>query len=276
MKGSEAMPVAAVNGIQLSYDDFGTGEPVVMIQGTGGGRTVWEMHQVPALTDVGFRVITIDNRGIPPTSECAEGFTLDDMVRDVAALITHLDLAPCRVVGTSLGAFVAQELALSRPELVRQAVLMATRARSDALRAAITEAEIDLYDAGGQLPPRYAAVVRALKSLSPRTLADDGAMADWLDLFELSAPAGPGQRVQMEVSKLGNRLAAYREVRVPCQVIAFADDLITPPHLCREVADAIPNAAFELIEGCGHYGYLEDPTTVNKAIVEFLTQPVPD
>nr|WP_329618492.1 alpha/beta hydrolase [Streptomyces sp. S465] len=139
-------------------------------------------------------VITFDNRGIPPTSECPGGFALQDMVDDAAGLIEHLGVGPCRIVGTSLGAFVAQELALSRPDLVRQAVLMATRGRTDALRAAITRAEIDLYDAGVGLPVRYAAVMRALKSLSPRTLDDDAAMADWLDQFELSAGPGPGQR----------------------------------------------------------------------------------
>ncbi|MET7938113.1 alpha/beta fold hydrolase [Streptomyces sp. NPDC005322] len=266
------MPFVHVNGIQLHYEDAGagTGEPVVMIQGTGGGRTVWQLHQVPALTAAGFRVITFDNRGIPPTSAWTEGFTLQDMVGDVAGLIEHLGIGPCRIVGTSLGAFIAQELALSRPELVRKAVLMATRGRTDALRAAITRAEIDLYDAGVELPVRYAAVTRALKSLSPRTLDDSEAMADWLDLFEMSPAAGPGQRAQMEVSKLDHRLAAYRGIRVPCQVIAFADDLVTPPHLAREVADAIPGAEYELIEGCGHYGYLEDPATVNKTMVGFL------
>lgn len=124
-----------------------------------------------------------------------------------------------------------------------------------------------------RLPDRYAAVLRALKSLSPRTLDDDTAMADWLDLFELTSAPGPGQRAQMEVSRLENRLAAYRGIRVPCQVIAFADDLVTPPRLGREVADAVPGARFDLVEGCGHYGYLEDPDTVNKLLVDFLTGP---
>ncbi|PNG90652.1 alpha/beta fold hydrolase [Streptomyces malaysiensis] len=265
------MPVIDVNGIQLHYEEAGEGEPVVMIQGTGAGRTVWQLHQVPALTAVGFRVITLDNRGIPPTSGWTEGFTLQDMVGDVAGLIEHLGIGPCRVVGTSLGAFITQELALCRPDLVRQAVLVATRGRTDVLRAAITRAEIELYDAEVELPVRYAAVVRALKSLSPRTLDNGAAMADWLDLFELSPAGGPGHRSQMELSTLDHRLEAYRGIRVPCQVIAFADDLITPPHLAREVADAIPGAAYELIEGCGHYGYLEDPAAVNKAMVEFLT-----
>ncbi|WP_323187074.1 alpha/beta fold hydrolase [Streptomyces sp. NBC_00365] len=189
----------------------------------------------------------------------------------MAGLIERLNLAPCRLVGTSLGAFVAQELALARPELVSQAVLMATRGRTDTLRAALARAEIDLLDVGIRLPDRYATVLRALISLSPRTLNDDAAMADWIDVFELTNAAGPGRRAQMEVSTLDDRLGAYRDIRVRCQVIAFADDLVTPPHLGREVADAIPGAGYELIAGCGHYGYLEDPAMVNKAIVEFLT-----
>ncbi|MFD9051147.1 alpha/beta fold hydrolase [Streptomyces zaomyceticus] len=267
------MPVVPVNGIRLNYEDTGEGEPVVMIQGTGGGRTAWQLHQVPALTAAGFRVITFDNRGIPPTSECPEGFTLQDMVGDVAGLVERLGIGPVRVVGTSMGAFVAQELSLARPDLVRQTVLMATRGRTDALRAALTRAETELHDSGVTLPARYSAVLRALKFLSPRTLDDERELADWLDLFELAPPAGPGLRAQMEVSRLENRLAAYRGIRVPCQVIAFADDLVTPPHLGREVAAAIPGAVFEVIEGCGHYGYLEDPAAVNKAMVQFFTGP---
>ncbi|AGZ41990.1 alpha/beta fold hydrolase [Actinoplanes friuliensis] len=264
------MPLAAVNGIQLHYKEFGSGDPVVLIQGTGGGHSVWLLHQVPDLTAAGYRVIVFDNRGIPPTSVCAEGFTIDDLAGDVAGLIEHLRLGPSHVVGTSMGSFVAQELALSRPDLVRSAVLMATRGRSDRLRAELTRAEIELHDAGITLPPRYAAVVRALKSLSPRTLDDERKVADWLELFEFSPGAGAGQRAQMEISKLRNRLPAYAGITVPCQVIAFADDLITPPHLGREVADAITGARYELIADCGHYGYLEDPESVGKCIVDFL------
>ncbi|NEB67029.1 alpha/beta hydrolase, partial [Streptomyces fulvissimus] len=83
------------------------------------------LHQVPALRAAGYRVVTFDNRGIPPTDVCADGFTVDDMVADTAGLIEHLGLGPCRVVGTSLGAHVAQELCLARPELVSQVVLLA-------------------------------------------------------------------------------------------------------------------------------------------------------
>ncbi|MEV6814108.1 alpha/beta fold hydrolase, partial [Micromonospora sp. NPDC051296] len=257
------MPLAAINGIRLNYEVSGSGEPVVMVMGTGSGRRVWQLHQVPALTAAGYQVITFDNRGIPPSDECADGFAVADLVGDLAGLIEHLGLGACRVVGTSLGAQVAQELALARPGLVTQAVLIATRGRTDAIRAALARAENALNDAGVTLPAEYRAVVQTLQMLSPATLRDDRKMADWLDLLELSPPPGPGVRAQYRLDPMSNRLPAYQDIRVPCHVIAFADDLVTPPEHGREVADAIPHATFDLIPGCGHYGYLEDPATVN-------------
>jgi pimeloyl-ACP methyl ester carboxylesterase len=264
------MPVVTVNGIRLNYEDAGSGEPVILIMGTGGRGSAWHMHQAPALTDAGYRVITFDNRGTPLSDECAEGFTVQDMADDVAALIEVLRLPRVRLVGTSLGAYVAQELALLRPELIHQMVLMATRGRSDTMRSAMARAELELYDSGLELPPGFHAVVKAMQFLSPRTLDDDAAMADWLDLFEMTMQQGPGLRAQLALEPMPDRLEAYREIAVPCHVIAFADDVVTPPSAGRELAEAIPAASFELVEGAGHYGYLERPETVNDSVLKFF------
>jgi pimeloyl-ACP methyl ester carboxylesterase len=257
-----------INGIDLRYDDSGTGEPVVLVMGTGSGGRAWHLHQVPALTAASYRVVTFDNRGTAPWSGTA--FTLDDLVADVAALVGHLGLGPCRFVGTSLGSYVVQELALARPELVRQAVLLATKGRSDLMRTRQTVAEKELYDAGIVLPPRYEALVQATQSLSPRTLNSEQAAADWLDIIELTTGRSEGARAQLDLEPMPDRLAAYRAIEVPCHVIAFEDDLITPAFLGREVADAIPGASYEVVPDCGHFGYLEDPVSVNKSIVEFF------
>ncbi|GAA3086336.1 alpha/beta fold hydrolase [Streptosporangium carneum] len=269
------MPVISVNGIRLNYKDTGSGEPVLMVMGTGAGHRVWELHQVPALVEAGYRVITFDNRGIPPSDECAEGFTVHDMVGDVAGLIERLGIGPCRVVGTSMGAYVAQELALARPELVRQAVLMATRGRSDTVRSALAVGEIELGDSGVEPPARYRAAVQALQVLSPSTLNDDLQAKDWLDLFELTLSRGPGVQAQLRLDPMPDRLDAYRRIGVPCLVISFADDLITPPHHGRAVAEAIPGAIHEELAACGHYGYLEDPAGVNKRILAFFERDAP-
>ncbi|MGW0538455.1 alpha/beta fold hydrolase [Streptomyces sp. NPDC003032] len=267
------MPKAAVNGIRLNYEDVGSGEPVVMVMGTAGSGRIWHTHQVPALKAAGYRVITFDNRGIPPTDECPEGFSVGDLVADTTGLIEHLGLGPVRLVGTSMGAYVVQELALVRPELVRQAVLMASRGRSDALRTALARAETELYDSGAALPPRYRAAIQALQSLSPHTLGDEQVAVDWLDLFELAhQDHAPGIRAQMSLEPMPNRLAAYSGIGVPCHVISFADDLLTPPEHGRELAKAIPGATLDVIERAGHYGYLECPEAVNESLLGFFAR----
>lgn len=265
------MPVVELNGIRLSYQVTGSGELVVLVMGTGSPGRVWQLHQVPALVAAGYRVATVDNRGIPPSDECASGMTIDDLVGDTAALIEHLGDGPARVVGTSLGSRIVQELALARPDLVSQAVMMAAHGRPDPVQSLLSAGERALCDAGIELPSMYHAAITALLNLSPRTLNDRPAVQEWLDLFEFSGSGiSAGVRAQLEVEDFPDRLAAYGRIRVPSLVIGFADDLMIPSYLAREVAEAIPGARYEEIEGCGHFGYLERPTEVNKLLVKFF------
>lgn len=264
------MPAITVNGVRLNYDESGSGPPVLLVMGTGGSGRAWHLYQVPALVEAGYRVITFDNRGIGPAGAGHTAFTIDHLVADTAAIIERLGGGACQVVGISLGARVAQELMVARPGLVSRAVLMATRGQTDALRTALGRAEIELYDSGNQLPASYEAVIQAMQNLSPRTLNDSHRIRDWLDIFEMTRPSGPGHRAQLGLHFESDRLDAYRAITVPCHVVAFQDDLIAPPELGREVAAAIPNATYDVIPDCGHYGYLERPDEVNKQILGFL------
>src|SRR5690606_28279810 len=84
------MPIASLNGIQLNYDVTGSGPLVLLVMGSGSPGRVWRSYQVPALVAAGFRVATMDNRGIAPSTESASGITMADLVGDTAALIEHL------------------------------------------------------------------------------------------------------------------------------------------------------------------------------------------
>jgi len=265
------MPVVVLNGIRLSYQVEGSGELVVLVMGTGSPGRVWQLHQVPALVEAGYRVATVDNRGVPPSDECAAGITIDDLVGDTAALIEHLGDVPARVVGTSLGSRIVQELALARPDLVSHTVLLAAHGRPHPVQSMLSAGERALYDAGIGLPPQYHAAVTALQNLSPRTLNNTAVVRDWLALLEFTGfHIGAGQRAQLRLADFPDRLADYRRITVPSLVVGFADDLILPACLAREVAEAIPGARYEEIEGCGHYGYLERPAEVNELILKFF------
>ncbi|MDQ4118898.1 MAG: alpha/beta hydrolase [Actinomycetota bacterium] len=267
------MPLAELNGVRIGFDVRGTGELVLLVMGTGSPGRVWNLYQVPALVDAGYRVATIDNRGIPPSEPGPGPLTIEDMVADTAALLEHLGGGPARVVGTSLGARVVSELLLARPDLVSQAVLMAAHARLDPVQQALSAGERALHDLDVELPGRYRAAVTALHNLSPRTRSDEKTVRDWLEVFEFSGAArSTGARAQLDLAEFPDRSEAYRAIDVPTLVIGFADDQMIPPRLAREVADVLGRGRYVEVADCGHYGYLERPERVNELLLEFFAE----
>jgi len=279
------VPLVPLNGIRIEVDvaeppGGGADAPLaVLVMGTGSRGRVWRLHQVPALLAAGYRVATFDNRGIAPSDECVDGFTMDDLVADTAALVEHLGGGPAAVVGTSLGARITQELALARPDLVACAVALAGHARFDPAGRAFSAGERALYDTGTVLPPVYRAAVAAHLNLSPATLRDELAVRDWLDLFEMSGSAiTAGVRAQLALSEKGvDRREAYAAITVPLLVVGFADDRLIAPQLAAELARIVPGARHVELADCGHLGYLERPDAVNAVILDFLAanRPVP-
>ncbi|GIM89172.1 alpha/beta fold hydrolase [Paractinoplanes toevensis] len=266
------MPMIDVGGVRLNYEERGAGPAVLFLSGTGARGRTWHLHQVPALVRSGFRVVTFDTRGIPP-SDTPPVVTMPDLVADAAGLIEQLGLGPCRIAGSSMGARVAAELCLRRPELVDRAVLMATFGRPSVFLEAVTRGERALQEAGTKLPEEYRAAVRAMLNLSPRTLADDRSAQDWLDIFQIPLPGeSDGKQSRLEADENRDRFTAYAEIGVPCLVVGFADDLIASAKGCRDVAAAIPGARYAEIPDAGHYGYLEQPDLVNAELIRFLTE----
>ena len=266
------MPEIKSNGITLAYNSYGEGEPVLLVAGTGQAANTWDLFQVPALVAVGYRVVTFDNRGMPP-SECPpEPYTVGEMAADAAGLIEALDLAPCRVVGLSLGAFITQELALARPDLVRGAVMMGTIGRQGASGRALTESWVEFDRSGIELPRAYDALSQLSSLFSPYTLADEQFVKNYLD-FALAGPAwgDPGRIGQhLADQAYDERLEDLAGISVPTMVIVFELDALTLAPLGREVAAAIPGCRLVEIPRTGHAGPLESPEQVNNALIEFF------
>src|SRR5262245_57503627 len=88
--------------IELYYEDFGQGKPVVLIHGFPFSGTAWE-KQVPALLKAGYRTITYDRRGFGKSSQAATGYDYDTFAADLNTLLTQLDLRDVTLVGHSMG-----------------------------------------------------------------------------------------------------------------------------------------------------------------------------
>ena len=114
--------VKAENGIEYAYRDVGEGEvPLVLLQHFRGNLDNWD----PALIDVlstGGRAVTFDNVGVGATTGQTPN-TVAQMAHDAIAFIEALDFQRVDLLGFSIGSFVAQEIALIRPDLLRRVVL---------------------------------------------------------------------------------------------------------------------------------------------------------
>jgi pimeloyl-ACP methyl ester carboxylesterase len=117
------MPEIDVNGVRLSYEEHGSGEPILCIHGTGSSSALWRA----AATELGRRgrAIVYDRRGFG-RSERPDPFVTDvhEHADDAAALLDSLGAAPAVVIGRSHGGEVAVDLALRYPDRVRALALL--------------------------------------------------------------------------------------------------------------------------------------------------------
>lgn len=88
--------------IDLSYEDHGSGPPVVLIHGYPLSGRAWD-KQLPALLDAGRRVITYDRRGFGKSSQPTSGYDYDTFAADLHKLLEDLDLRGVTLVGHSMG-----------------------------------------------------------------------------------------------------------------------------------------------------------------------------
>jgi pimeloyl-ACP methyl ester carboxylesterase len=272
------MPDVVCNGVRLDYESIGTGDPVVLISGTQMPAALFHVALVPALVDAGYRVVTFSNRGVAPSEAPPAPYTVREMALDTAALIDSLEVAPCHLVGYSLGGFIAEELCYLRPDLVRDVVLMASAARASSFLRYL-QAEVDMAEALD--PPTASQAMRdGILLVSPiSTLQDDDATVDmFVSMLEASPPwTNPGRLGQWSADLAwandDDRTTRWKTLSQQCLAIAFEHDLVWSPTRVREASAAMPNGRYTMIAGAAHGGLMTHGDAVCSAVVDFLSTP---
>lgn len=269
------MADAVVNGVRLSYEVTGDGDPVLLVCGLSQPALTWQLGIAPALVDAGFQVVTFDNRGVAPSDAPPAPYTIDDMTADTAALIEHLGIGPVHVVGYSLGSWIAEVLAWQRPDLVRSAVLMGGLNRTTAWERVRYRHAVDLAVAGIELPAP-AQTIELLAYLPNVALQDDDVVSGWLAILEGSESPwpNPGRLGQWQAARSWTedetRTARWADISVPTLVLSFEHDIDSPPRHAEAAAKDIPGAQFVELEGLSHLGPLERPDLVAPVLVDFM------
>lgn len=252
------MPTLTVNGLDLFYEEAGTGAPILCIHGTGGSTMTWS-SAVDILATRG-RVITYERRGSGRSQrpEPFEVIHVEDHVSDAAGILESLGASPAVIIGRSYGGSVALQLAASRPELVTALALLEPPVEgldpeTDQWHSS-WRADLDAVSGGAE------GVADRFMRAAVGDQAWESMPSQWRQIFFANGPAilaeaRGGVQVDMD---------AAAAVSVPTLVVIAEDSPPAMQTAGRVIADLLPHARLELVPG----GHIIDPAS--PAILSFL------
>jgi len=264
------MPTVETNGIQMHYEELGSGEPLLLIMGITAPGGVWEAHAADWSEE--FRCIMPDNRGVGLTEKPYGEYTSQMMADDHAGLLDALGIEKCRVVGVSMGSIIAQQLCLRHPDKVESAVLMCPWARCDSY-AVSTFNHMEHCKRG--LPPREFMEWIQLLIFTKPFWDNEEAHAS---LVQGRADAEGDDNPQPFHGLQGQKAACINhdvtgqlgDIKAPCLVIGGKDDIFTPLWMANEVAAGIPNCEQHVYDGAGHAFHWEVMDDFNPRVRDWL------
>ena len=265
------MPVTvAPEDVDIWYEVFGEGPPLLLVSGTGHDHTLWA-NQFPYF-EREFRCIVFDNRGVGKSAVPPPGYSLVNMANDAVAVLDVVGMEKAHVMGYSMGGHISQELCLWYPNRVLSLGLHHTWARNchrlrdfQMIRKLIAER--------GEMETLAAFSLLGLYShdyydTHSREMNDK---AKWLAETSSSREGWIGQ---LRATLNGDTLDRLHRVKVPTLVTASSHDLIVAPHHAEEIHSRIEGSQKVILEGTGHVALIERPEEFAGICLDFLRKAV--
>ncbi|MFT9388915.1 MAG: alpha/beta hydrolase [Leuconostoc sp.] len=250
--------------VQLAYQIFGAGQPIILIAGYSGNQATWTA-QIPALVAAGYQVITYDRRNHGQSDQVTYGMRLSRHGLDLATVISALNLKQPILLGHSMGAStIWAYLSLFG---------------DTAIRAVITEDQIPkmmqttewpygLLGADWQHLPAVLAQLPITKLTNLKLSADiKRAIGQHFQPFDfkLNAPL-------LENSALQDWRDVVRRETIPHLFIAGGQSPLWPADHAKLLAEMTRYGQYVILPEAGHIPHIEDPTTFNTAVMTFLSR----
>jgi pimeloyl-ACP methyl ester carboxylesterase len=262
-----------VGGTTFFYREIGpkTGVPLILLNHLAAQLDNFDPRIVDGLAAT-RRVIAFDNRGIGASNGKTPSSILE-MARDAVAFIRALGFQEVDLFGFSLGGFVAQEIVLTEPKLVRKLILTGTGPAGgegidkvtpltilDMIRGALTFRDPKYYLFFTTTPNGRRAAKAFLERLKERRINRDKAISVSAFRAQLKAIKAYGLHAPQDLSA----------IRIPTLVANGDQDRMVPTSNTRDLARRIPGAKLVIYEDAGHGGIFQNHADFVPKVLSFL------
>ena len=255
------------DGVEIHYEDRGSGQPIVFVHGWAGAGDVWDA-QVLDLADR-YRVITVDQRGHGLSDKPWGDYSYDVLCDDLHALMTGLGLEDVTLVGWSMGGHIGLQYVATKGDPVARLVTTGSGPRflqaPDAPHGGDPDSAEPLLEA--IRVDRTGTIVGLYGNNFHRDDLD--ATREWIVSHALKMPAfvGLGTFEALLAADLRDDLA---DITVPVGVFCGEHDAIWDPAWSRYVADHVEDGELHTFPNSGHVAFIEDGEAWNAALVDFI------
>ena len=268
------MPELAVNGTTIWYERDGVGAPCLVLHGGLGVDHTFYRRTLQPLAER-LDLVFLDHRGNGRSGRPAiDTITIEQLADDAAAVARELGFEQAVVFGHSYGGFVAQELTLRHPDLVRALMLI------DTTPGQLGTGETEDDYRGEPPPPGVMEAFSQLPETDEQMAAGMPAIVPWylhranvdeaISLFDQTIYSRDAM-VQGFVSLASwSSVDRLPTISVPTLVTAGRHDLFTSAPQADRIADRIPQAERVVFEESGHMPWLDEPNAFFAAVNGWL------
>jgi pimeloyl-ACP methyl ester carboxylesterase len=265
------------------FDEAGNGPAIVLLHGFPFNRSMWR-EQIEFLGARGYRAIAPDLRGLGVAKTSVGGssddrdhrlkpvslITMDEMARDVAALMNQLEIDSAVVCGLSMGCYVAFEFFHLFPARVRALVLAGARAEAPDE----TEKESREQQARRVIAEGMSFAVHAMLTnlLAPLTLAEKPEVTSRIREMILTTDPQGAAAAQRGMALRRDYASGLAGIGVPTLILAGREDGLRKPADAEFIQRTIRNSQLEVFAEAGHLMNMEQPEVFNRALLSFLNQ----
>jgi pimeloyl-ACP methyl ester carboxylesterase len=265
------MPIIKAGNINLNYDVYGEGEPLLLIMGFGMSGAAW-LPSLPFLA--GFKSIYFDNRGTGLSDKPEGPYTVEDMAEDASNLLRALDIPKAKVFGVSMGGMIAQELTLRHPDQVIKVIFGCTTPGApngimpspDAVQTLIAGSKLMASD-----PEKGFDTILPLLAPPAFIAAHPEVRMMMIAGAKMFPPTPPetSDRAMIGIMHF-NAYDRLPQIKCPVLIVHGDKDVLVPPENANLIKSKIPQAEMYVIPGAGHAFQAADPVGIHQKIVQWL------